>query len=35
MHSPNETIAVSDLDACAQVLAEFVRRIDKETDFRP
>jgi putative aminopeptidase FrvX len=35
MHSPNETIAVKDLDACAALLAEFVRQIDAETDFRP
>jgi endoglucanase len=35
MHSPNETIAVSDLDACARVLAEFVHQIDNNTDFRP
>ena len=35
MHSPNETIAVKDLDACARLLAEFIRQIDAETDFRP
>jgi len=35
MHSPNETIAVKDLDACAQLLAEFIRQIDAGTDFRP
>ena len=35
MHSPNETISVKDLDACAALLAEFVRQIDAETDFRP
>jgi endoglucanase len=35
MHSPNETIAVKDLDACAQLIAEFIRHIDTETDFRP
>ena len=35
MHSPNETIAVRDLDACAELLAEFIRQIDAESDFRP
>jgi putative aminopeptidase FrvX len=35
MHSPNETIAVKDLDACALLLAEFVRQIEQTTDFRP
>ncbi len=35
MHSPNETIAVSDLDACANLLAEFIRQINQSTDFRP
>ena len=35
MHSPNETIAVSDLDACTELLAEFIRQIDAESDFRP
>jgi putative aminopeptidase FrvX len=35
MHSPNETIAVKDLDACALLLAEFIRQIEQTTDFRP
>ena len=35
MHSPNETIALKDLEACAALLAEFVRQIDETTDFRP
>lgn len=35
MHSPNETIAVKDLDACAELIAEFIRHIDDATDFRP
>jgi endoglucanase len=35
MHSPNETIAVKDLDACAQLIAEFIRQIDADADFRP
>jgi endoglucanase len=35
MHSPNETISLADLDTCAALIAEFVRQIDAETDFRP
>jgi endoglucanase len=35
MHSPNETIAIKDLDACAQLIAEFIWQIDAEIDFRP
>jgi endoglucanase len=35
MHSPNETIAVKDLDACAALIAEFVRKIELSSDFRP
>ncbi len=35
MHSPNETISLDDLDACAALIAEFVRRIELDTDFRP
>ena len=35
MHSPNETISLADLDGCAALIAEFVRRIGPETDFRP
>jgi endoglucanase len=35
MHSPNETISLADLDACAALIAEFVRRIDSDSDLRP
>ncbi len=35
MHSPNETVSLADLDTCAQLIVEFVRRIDAGTDFRP
>ena len=35
MHSPNETIALKDLDACAELIAEFIRQIELTTDFRP
>ena len=35
MHSPNEMISLSDLDAAVALIAEFVRAISEETDFRP
>jgi len=35
MHSPSEVISLSDLEAAAQLIAEFVRSITPESDFRP
>lgn len=35
MHSPNEIVALSDLDATARLIAEFVRRLEPGTDFVP
>jgi endoglucanase len=35
MHSPNEVIRLSDLEDAARVLAEFVRSLTSESDFRP
>jgi putative aminopeptidase FrvX len=35
MHSPNEMIALEDLDRTARLLAAFVRRLTPETDFVP
>lgn len=35
MHSPNEMIALEDLDRTAQLLAAFVRRLAPDTDFVP
>jgi endoglucanase len=35
MHSPNEVVSLSDLDAAARLIAEFVRTITPESDFRP
>ncbi|MGE0552035.1 MAG: M42 family metallopeptidase [Gemmatimonadales bacterium] len=35
MHSPNEMVALDDLDRAAQLLAGFARRIAADTDFRP
>lgn len=35
MHSPNEMISLSDLDAAVALIAGFVRTISEETDFRP
>ena len=35
MHSPNEMIALEDLDRTAQLLAAFVRRLTPDTDFVP
>lgn len=33
MHSPNEMVAVEDLDRAAQLLAGFARRVTNDTDF--
>jgi len=35
MHSPNEMIAIDDLDRTARLLAAFVRRLAADTDFVP
>ena len=35
MHSPNEMVALEDLDATARLLAAFARRIDATTSFLP
>jgi endoglucanase len=35
MHSPNEVISLQDLTDAARVIAEFVRTITPESDFRP
>jgi putative aminopeptidase FrvX len=35
MHSPNEMIALEDLDRTARLLAAFVRRLSADTDFVP
>jgi len=35
MHSPNEVVSVSDLDATARLLAAFIRSLDEDTDFTP
>ncbi len=35
MHSPNEMIAIEDLDRTARLLATFVRRLAPDTDFVP
>jgi len=35
MHTPNEVISYKDLDGAVQLLAEFVRLIDDNTDFIP
>lgn len=35
MHSPNELVALEDLDRAAQLLSGFVRRITPRTDFVP
>lgn len=35
MHSPNEMVAVTDLDRAARLLAAFARRLTPETDFVP
>lgn len=35
MHSPSEVVSLSDLENAARVIAEFVRSITPESDFRP
>ena len=35
MHSPCELVSLSDLDNAAKLLAEFIRGIAPESDFRP
>ena len=35
MHSPNEVVSLRDLEAAARVIAEFVRTVTSESDFRP
>jgi endoglucanase len=35
MHSPNEMVALEDLDRTARLLAAFTRRLTPETDFVP
>jgi putative aminopeptidase FrvX len=35
MHSPNEMIALEDLDRTARLLAAFVRGLRPDTDFVP
>ncbi len=34
MHSPNEMVALEDLDRAAEVIAEACRAVGGETDFR-
>ena len=35
MHSPSEMVSLTDLESAAKVIAEFVRTITPESDFRP
>ena len=35
MHSPNEMVALEDLDRTARLLAAFARRLNPNTDFVP
>jgi endoglucanase len=35
MHTPTETLAISDLEACVDLLVAFVMGLDPETDFTP
>lgn len=35
MHSPNEMVSMTDLDATANLVAAFVRTVTAESDFRP
>lgn len=35
MHSPNEVVSLSDLENAARIIAEFIRTVTPESDFRP
>ena len=35
MHSPNEMVSLSDLESTARLLAAFVSKLDRDTDFTP
>ena len=35
MHSPSEMVSLTDLESAARVIAEFVRAVSPESDFRP
>jgi endoglucanase len=35
MHSPNEVVSLADLENAARLIAEFVRTVTTESDFRP
>jgi endoglucanase len=35
MHSPNEIVSLDDLEASARLIAEFIRGLDRETEFVP
>jgi endoglucanase len=35
MHSPNEMVALDDLDRAARLVAAFARRLTPKTDFVP
>lgn len=35
MHSPSEIVSLTDLESAAKVIAEFVRSVTPESDFRP
>jgi putative aminopeptidase FrvX len=35
MHSPNEVVSLSDLEATVRLIAAFVRRLPQDTDFTP
>jgi len=35
MHSPNEVVSLGDLEKTARLLAGFIRRLDRDTDFTP
>lgn len=35
MHSPNEIVSLTDLDNAARLIAEFIRTITPDSDFRP
>jgi endoglucanase len=35
MHSPNEVVSLGDLEAAARIIAEFVKGVTAESDFRP
>jgi endoglucanase len=35
MHSPSETVSLTDIESAAKLIAEFIRSLAPDADFRP